>query len=58
LQLQGISTTSPRDFDRVFGDKTGTIFARSGIARRRWLFSIPVFLRVNRVSVDSSEKSG
>ncbi|MDB2275446.1 IS1595 family transposase [Halorubrum ezzemoulense] len=33
--------------DRTFNDKTGTIFAHSKIALRRWLFSIYAFLRFN-----------
>ena len=33
--------------DRTFNDKTGTIFAHSKIALRRWLSSIYTFLRFN-----------
>ncbi len=33
--------------DRTFNDKTGTIFAHSKVALRRWLFSIYAFLRIN-----------
>jgi len=33
--------------DRSFNDKTGTIFAHSKIALRKWLFSIYAFLRFN-----------
>ena len=33
--------------DRTFNDKTGTIFAHSKVALRRWLFSIYAFLRFN-----------
>ncbi|WP_254529868.1 IS1595 family transposase [Natrinema gelatinilyticum] len=36
-----------KDCDRTFNDKTGTIFAHSKIALRRWLFSIYAFLRFN-----------
>ena len=35
------------DCDRTFNDKTGTIFAHSKVALRRWLFSIYAFLRFN-----------
>ncbi|MDS0243906.1 MULTISPECIES: IS1595 family transposase [unclassified Haloferax] len=33
--------------DRTFNDKTGTIFAHSKVALRKWLFSIYAFLRFN-----------
>ncbi|SDK16433.1 Transposase and inactivated derivatives [Halovenus aranensis] len=36
-----------KNCDRTFNDKTGTIFAHSKIALRRWLFSIYAFLRFN-----------
>ncbi|OTF00796.1 IS1595 family transposase [Halorubrum sp. SD683] len=36
-----------KDCDRTFNDKTGTIFAHSKIALRKWLFSIYAFLRFN-----------
>ncbi|MDB9278086.1 IS1595 family transposase, partial [Halorubrum ezzemoulense] len=36
-----------KDCDRTFNDKTGTIFAHSKIAFRKWLFSIYAFLRFN-----------
>ena len=36
-----------KDCDHTFNDKTGTIFAHSKIALRKWLFSIYVFLRFN-----------
>jgi transposase-like protein len=36
-----------KDCDRTFNDKTGTIFAYSKIALRKWLFSIYAFLRFN-----------
>ena len=36
-----------RNCDRTFNDKTGTIFAHSKIALRKWLFSIYAFLRFN-----------
>ena len=36
-----------KDCDRSFNDKTGTIFAHSKIALRKWLFSIYAFLRFN-----------
>jgi len=36
-----------KDCARTFNDKTGTIFARSKIALRRWLSSIYAFLRFN-----------
>lgn len=36
-----------KDCERTFNDKTGTIFSRSKIALRRWLFSIYAFLRFN-----------
>ncbi|WP_254533979.1 IS1595 family transposase [Natrinema gelatinilyticum] len=36
-----------KDCDRTFNDKTGTIFAHSKIALRRWLFSIYAFLPFN-----------
>ena len=36
-----------KDCDRTFNDKTGTIFAHSKIAPRKWLFSIYAFLRFN-----------
>ncbi len=36
-----------KDFDRTFNNKTGTIFAHSKVALRRWLFSIYAFLRFN-----------
>ena len=36
-----------KDCDRTFNDKTGTIFAHSKVALRRWLFSIYAFLRFN-----------
>ncbi len=32
---------------RTFNDKTGTIFAHSKVALRKWLFSIYAFLRFN-----------
>ncbi|WP_318568649.1 IS1595 family transposase [Salinigranum marinum] len=36
-----------KDCDRTFNDKTGTIFAHSKVALRKWLFSIYAFLRFN-----------
>ena len=36
-----------KNCDRTFNDKTGTIFAHSKVALRRWLFSIYAFLRFN-----------
>ena len=36
-----------KDCGRTFNDKTGTIFAHSKIALRKWLFSIYAFLRFN-----------
>ncbi|ELY87165.1 IS1595 family transposase [Natrialba taiwanensis] len=36
-----------KDCDCTFNDKTGTIFAHSKIALRKWLFSIYAFLRFN-----------
>ena len=36
-----------KNCDRTFNDKTGTIFAHSKIALRKWLFSIYAFLRFN-----------
>ena len=36
-----------KDCDRTFNDKTGTIFAHSKVALRRWWFSIYAFLRFN-----------
>jgi len=36
-----------KNCDRTFNDKTGTIFSRSKIALRKWLFSIYAFLRFN-----------
>ena len=33
--------------DRSFNDKTGTVFAHSKVALRKWLFSIYAFLRFN-----------
>jgi len=36
-----------KNCDRTFNDKTGTIFAYSKVALRRWLFSIYAFLRFN-----------
>ncbi|WP_136601150.1 IS1595 family transposase [Salinigranum halophilum] len=36
-----------KDCDRTFNDKTGTIFAHSKVALRKWLFSIYTFLRFN-----------
>jgi transposase-like protein len=36
-----------KDCDRMFNDKTGTIFAHSKVALRKWLFSIHAFLRFN-----------
>ena len=35
------------DCDRTFNDKTGTVFAYSKVALRKWLFSICAFLRFN-----------
>ncbi|WEL28048.1 IS1595 family transposase [Haloferax volcanii] len=36
-----------KNCDRTFNDKTGTIFAHSKVALRKWLFSIYAFLRFN-----------
>jgi len=36
-----------KDCDRSSNDKTGTVFAHSKIALRKWLFSIYAFLRLN-----------
>nr|WP_279387671.1 transposase [Natrarchaeobius chitinivorans] len=36
-----------KNCDRTFNDKTGTIFAHSRIALRKWQFSIYAFLRFN-----------
>ena len=36
-----------KNCDRTFNDKTGTIFAHSKVALRRWLFSIYAFLQLN-----------
>jgi transposase-like protein len=36
-----------KNCDRTFNDKTGTMFAHSKIALRKWLFSIYAFLRFN-----------
>ncbi|WP_042665855.1 IS1595 family transposase [Haloferax sp. ATB1] len=36
-----------KNCDRTFNDKTGTTFAHSKVALRKWLFSIYAFLRFN-----------
>ncbi len=36
-----------KNCDRTFNDKTGTIFAHSKVALRRWLFTLYAFLRFN-----------
>lgn len=36
-----------KNCDRTSNDKTGTIFAHSKVALRKWLFSIYAFLRFN-----------
>ena len=38
-----------KNCDRTFNDKTGTIFAHSRIALRKWLFSICASLRFNTI---------
>ncbi|WP_394346014.1 transposase [Halorubrum sp. BOL3-1] len=46
-----------KDCDRTFNGKTGTIFAHSKIALRKWLFSIYAFCGLTRVSGSYSAKS-